>query len=70
MDALLGVVVCLAIGGWILLTSGGVTQGWLAFCEDEWSLSLDRRAGVVLRSTLVFAGFLFILLGLASLWRG
>ncbi len=66
----MGVVVGLAIGGGLLLTSGNVTHGWLAFCEDEWSLALDRRAGVALRSALVVAGLLFILLGLVSPWRG
>ena len=70
MDALVSVVVGFAIGGGLLLTSNIVTQGFVGFCEDEWALTLDRRAVVRLRSSLILAGFLFILLGLLSALRG
>ena len=70
MDALINVVVGFALGGGLLLTSHTVAQGVIGFCEDEWALILDRRATVRLRSLLLVAGFLFILLGLLSAWRG
>ena len=70
MEALVNVVVGFAIGGGLLLTSNTVAQGLIGFCEDEWALILDRRASVSLRSLLILAGFLFILLGLLSALRG
>ncbi len=70
MDALVSVVVGFAIGGGLLLASNTVTQGLVGFCEDEWALILERRAVIRLRSFLMWAGFLFILLGLLSALRG
>lgn len=70
MNALVSVAVGFAIGGGLLLTSNTVAQGLIGFCEDEWALILNRRAIVSLRSLLMLAGFLFILLGLLSALRG
>ena len=70
MDALVSVVVGFAIGGGLLLASNTVAQGLVGFCEDEWALPLDRRAVARLRSSLILAGVLFILLGVLSALRG
>lgn len=69
MDTLLSVIIGLAIGGALLLGSNPLAHGWSAFCEDEWSLTLTGRAERILRLAIACAGCLFILLGIANLWR-
>lgn len=69
MDTLLSVVVGFVIGGALLLASNPLARGWLAFCEDEWALTLTGRAERILRLSLACSGCLFILLGFANLWR-
>jgi hypothetical protein len=70
MDMLINLFVGVAIGGGLLLTSNTVAQGVIGFCEDEWAVMLDHRAVTRLRSFLMLAGFLFIVLGLISPLRG
>jgi hypothetical protein len=70
MDVLINVFVGIAIGGGLLLTSNTVAHGVIGFCEDEWAVILDRRAVTRLRSFLMLASFLFIVLGLLSPLRG
>lgn len=70
MDRLINIFVGIAIGGGLLLVSKTVAQGVIGFCEDEWALMLDRRAVTRLRSLLILAGCLFIILGLLSSLRG
>ena len=69
MDTLLSVVVGLALGGALLFSSSPLTQGWLAFCEEEWSLSPSQGTARALRLALIGTGCLFIILGLTNLWR-
>ena len=70
MDALVNVVVGVAIGGGLFLASNTVARGLIGFCEDEWTLIFDRRAVIKLRSSLGLVGVLFILLGVLSALRG
>lgn len=69
MDTLLSVVVGLILGGALLLSSNPLTHGWLAFCEEEWSLAAGQGTARALRLALIGAGCLFIILGLSNLWR-
>jgi hypothetical protein len=69
MDALISVVIGCAIGAGLLALSKPLPRGWASFCEEEWSVTLDRRTESLLRSALVLTGVAFILLGMISALR-
>ncbi len=70
MDTLIRAGVGFAIGVALVLSSHLLTQGWLSFCKEEWSVPTDRRVSIALRSFILLMGCLFILLGFSKLLLG